>query len=172
MNIFAGEFLWNCILCRIPESAMIKYIERGDIFAIPGVTSYAHGCNCVGAMGKGIAVQFRNKFPAMYEEYRQLCADGSYRVGDVFDYNYGSGHIYNLGTQASWRTQAKLEYIRSSVEKMLALAQADGVDRIALPAIGAGLGGLEWDEVKAVLDAAAAKNPEVDLYVVETYSPC
>ena len=77
-----------------------------------------------------------------------------------------------MGTQASWRTQAKLEYIRSSVEKMLALAQADGVDRIALPAIGAGLGGLEWNEVKTVLEAAAAKNPEVDLYVVETYSPC
>lgn len=150
---------------------MIKYIERGDIFAIPGVTSYAHGCNCVGAMGKGIAVQFRNKFPAMYEKYRRLCADGLFRVGDVFDYDYGDGHVYNLGTQASWRTQAKPEYIRASVEKMLALAQADGVDRIALPAIGAGLGGLKWEDVKTVLEVAAAQCPDVDLYVVEAYSP-
>lgn len=122
-------------------------------------------------MGKGIAVQFRDKFPAMYEEYRQRCADRSFRVGDVFDYDYGDGHIYNLGTQASWRTRAKPEYIRASVEKMLALAQADGVKQIALPAIGAGLGGLKWDDVKTVLDNAAAKCPEVDLYVVETYSP-
>ena len=45
---------------------MIKFIPQGDIFLLENVSSYAHGCNCAGAMGKGIAIQFRNKFPAMY----------------------------------------------------------------------------------------------------------
>lgn len=47
---------------------MIRYIEKGDIFRIDGVSSYAHGCNCAGAMGKGIAVQFKSKYPDMYLE--------------------------------------------------------------------------------------------------------
>ena len=83
---------------------MIQYIERGDIFNIEGVNNYAHGCNCVGAMGKGIALQFKNKYPKMYSEYRAMCKDDLFNPGDVFDYNYGNGHIYNLGTQVSWKT--------------------------------------------------------------------
>lgn len=101
---------------------MIKYIEKGDIFNISGVSSYAHGCNCAGAMGKGIALQFRSKYPEMYSEYKAMCKDGIYKPGDVFDYNYGDGHIYNLGTQATWRTKARIEYIERSVKAMLELA--------------------------------------------------
>ena len=148
---------------------MITYIEKGDIFNIPGVTSYAHGCNCAGAMGKGIALQFKDKFPEMYAEYKAMCTAGAYNPGDVFDYCYGEGHIYNLGTQTTWRTKARLEYIEEAVTKMLELASQENVDKIALPAIGAGLGGLRWDDVKIVLDRASAKFPDIDMYVVETY---
>ena len=49
---------------------MIHYIKDGDIFSIEGVTNFAHGCNCAGSMGRGIAVQFRKKFPRMYENYK------------------------------------------------------------------------------------------------------
>ena len=49
---------------------MIRYIEKGDIFRIDGVSSYAHGCNCAGAMGKGIAVQFKSKYPESEEPGR------------------------------------------------------------------------------------------------------
>ena len=94
---------------------MIKFIPQGDIFLLENVSSYAHGCNCAGAMGKGIAIQFRNKFPAMYAEYKLLCKNGQYNPGDVFDYNYGLGHVYNLATQESWRTKAKIEFIQASV---------------------------------------------------------
>lgn len=148
---------------------MIRYIEKGDIFDISGVTSYAHGCNCAGAMGRGIAVQFKEKFPKMYSEYKTLCANGAYRPGDVFDYNYGEGHVYNLATQESWRTQAKLEYIGQAVARMLELAERENVTKIAMPAIGAGLGGLKWADVKTVLDRASSFHPAIDLYVVESY---
>ena len=130
---------------------MIRYIEKGDIFRIDGVSSYAHGCNCAGAMGKGIAVQFKSKYPDMYLEYKQLCKENKFCPGDVFDYDYGNGHIYNLGTQATWRTRAKIEYIEKALIQMLELASGDNVTAIALPAIGAGLGGLKWDDVKRIL---------------------
>ena len=69
---------------------MIHYIKEGDIFSIEGVTNYAHGCNCAGSMGRGIVVQFRKRFPRMYENYRQMCLNKTFRPGDVYDYNYGS----------------------------------------------------------------------------------
>lgn len=148
---------------------MITYIEKGDIFGISGVTNYAHGCNCAGAMGKGIALQFRNKFPKMYLEYKAMCKAGNFNPGDVFAYNYGEGHIYNLGTQETWRTKARLEYIERSVKAMLELATKNNVAKIALPAIGAGLGGLEWDKVKEVLNKLSANYPNIELFVVEAY---
>lgn len=148
---------------------MIQYIERGDIFNIEGVNNYAHGCNCAGAMGKGIALQFKNKYPKMYSEYRALCKDGLFNPGDVFDYNYGNGHIYNLGTQESWKTKARLEHIENSVGRMLELAASENVTRIALPAIGAGLGGLNWNDVKEILNRISVNYPKIELYVVEAY---
>lgn len=148
---------------------MIRYIEKGDIFRIDGVRNYAHGCNCAGAMGKGIAVQFKDKYPDMYLKYKQLCKDEKFCPGDVFDYDYGNGHIYNLGTQVTWRTRAKIEYVEKAIVKMLEFANRDNVTAIALPAIGAGLGGLKWEDVKIVLDKVSSNYPAVDLYVVETY---
>ncbi len=148
---------------------MIKYIDKGDIFNISGVSSYAHGCNCAGAMGKGIALQFRRKYPEMYLEYKAMCKNGIYNPGDVFDYNYGDGHIYNLGTQATWRTKARIEYIEQSVKTMLELAVRENVTKIAIPAIGAGLGGLKWEDVKDVLNRVSADYLTIDLYVVEAY---
>lgn len=148
---------------------MVHYIAKGDIFTLEGVSSYAHGCNCAGAMGAGIAVQFRDKFPKMYEEYKALCKSGAFNPGDVFDYDYGKGHIYNLGTQKTWRTKAKLEYIKESLVRMLELASRDSVKAIAMPAIGAGYGGLKWTDVCSVIDQVAVDYPGIELYVVEAY---
>ena len=148
---------------------MIQFIEKGDIFNIAGVNNYAHGCNCAGAMGKGIALQFKNKYPKMYSEYRVMCKDGLFNPGDVFDYNYGNGHIYNLGTQVSWKTKARLEYVENSVGRMLELASSDNVTKIALPAIGAGFGGLNWNDVKEILIMVSVNYPDIELYVVDAY---
>jgi len=153
---------------------MIHYIKEGDIFSIEGVSSYAHGCNCAGSMGRGIAVQFRKKFPRMYENYRCMCLDGTFQPGDVYDYDYGNGHVYNLATQQHYCIAgqlAKLEYVETSMEKMMQLAERSGVNSIAMPKIGAGLGGLKWEEVRGIIDKVAVTHPAIDLYVVENFSP-
>lgn len=100
----------------------------------------------------------------MYVKYKQLCKEGEFCPGDVFDYDYGGGHIYNLGTQVTWRTQAEIEYIEGSLDRMLYLAVCNDVK-----AIGAGLGGLKWDDVKRCIERVASSYSMVDLYVVEAY---
>ena len=154
---------------------MINYIPRGDIFRLPGVTSYAHGCNCAGAMGKGIALQFKRKFHKMFLQYNSLCTSGNFKPGDVFPYEYTPGcYVYNLATQKHYAIHgqlAKLEHIRKSVSKMLEHASAHNVMDIALPKIGAGLGGLDWEDVKIVLEDVIEDYPEITLHVVEEYSP-
>lgn len=149
----------------------VTYIEWGDIFALQEVTSYAHGCNCVGAMGKGIALQFKERFPVMYKQYKQLCKDGGFGLGGFFAYAYDAGVIYNLATQEDWRTQADLNAIRQSLIGMLKHASCHRVEKIAMPKIGAGLGGLKWEDVKRVINQTSALYPMVKLIVVENYVP-
>jgi len=148
---------------------MIKYIEFGNIFEIDGVFNYAHGCNCAGAMGKGIAVQFKSKFPEMYNQYKKKCKEGDFALGDVFEYNYGSGFVFNLGTQISWKTSARIDAIENSLDKMLLFCSKNNVKKIALPKIGAGLGNLKWIDVKLVLERISEKYPDIELFVVENF---
>jgi O-acetyl-ADP-ribose deacetylase (regulator of RNase III) len=150
----------------------VRYVT-GDLFE-QRTEALAHGVNCVGAMGRGIAVEFKRRWPAMYREYFQRCADGRLVPGTVFAYDLPpvDGRpwltVFNLGTQASWRTPALLPAIESSVAEMLHLARDHGLGSVAMPRIGCGLGGLAWDDVRRLVERAAARfaDDEIDLVVV------
>lgn len=148
---------------------MVRYVHQGDVFAIKGVNNYAHGCNCAGAMGKGIALQFKIKFPKMYEEYRTKCKRGEFKLGDVYVYDYGDGIVFNLATQLSWTQKASLIAIDNSITQMLNIASEMSLTDIALPKVGAGLGGLEWGAVRAIIEKCANKYPSIYLHVVENF---
>ena len=148
---------------------MINYISKGNIFKIRGVCNYGHGCNCAGAMGKGIALEFKSKFSKMYNAYKKLCLEGKFLPGDVFLYKYSDGYVFNLGTQKTWRTKATLSAIEKSFNTLFELASKNNIDKIAIPRIGAGLGGLNWDEVKQIIEKTAKKYNSIDLYVVEEF---
>ena len=131
-----------------------------DLFSVEGlddVDALAHGCNCAGAMGRGIAVEFKRRWPDMFRAYRDACKVGTFAPGDVFPWSAAGGRwIYNLGTQKSWRSPATVPAIQQSVTAMAAHAARNGVRSVAMPRVGAGLGGLGWDTVEPVLRAAAA----------------
>lgn len=154
----------------ITEDKMVIYIEYGDIFKIENVNNFAHGCNCAGAMGKGIALQFRKRFPLMYTQYKKLCALGNFQLGDVFLYQFNEGFVFNLATQYSWKTKADENAIRTSLTKMFDIACKYTVTQIALPKIGAGLGGLDWLKVKLIIEDVASKYENIDLFVVENFN--
>jgi O-acetyl-ADP-ribose deacetylase (regulator of RNase III) len=136
----------------------------GDLFDadLPAV---GHGCNCAGAMGAGIAVVFRKRYPDMYREYRQRCADGRFRLGEVFVWETPDLVVYNLATQPVPGPSATLDAIDTSVRAALADAQQRELPRLGIPRIGAGLGGLQWTDVAEVLTRASADSV-VDLVVV------
>lgn len=147
---------------------MISF-EKGDIFATPAMGK-AHGCNLAGAMGAGIAVQFRQNFPRMFHEYRLRVLRGMYQLGDVFAWKEGNQTVYNLMTQAHWKTAATLPAIRASVGTMLKHAEIYRVPEILIPRVGAGLGALDWQDVKEVLIELAEDSP-ISLRVCEDYEP-
>lgn len=148
---------------------MITFIKEGDIFKIEYIKNYAHGCNCVGAMGKGIALTFREKFPEMYKEYKLLCENDSFNLGDVFLYQYADGFIFNLGTQLTWRTPVDYEGLSNAIYKMFDIASSRKITPIALPRIGAGLGGGNWDSICNIILKISEKYNDVDLYIIENY---
>ncbi len=123
---------------------------RGDLFKSE-IRALAHGCNCAGAMGKGIAVEFKRRWPAMYEEYHRRCKNDEFVPGDVFYWSEPDRGIFNLGTQSHWRTKATLADIETSMTKMIKMADEMGINCIAMPAIGAGLGGLALEAVMSRL---------------------
>lgn len=120
-------------------------------------------------MGKGIALQFKERYPEMYHEYKELCKKGLFSLGDVFTYNYDNGVIFNLGTQATWKTKADINAIEKALLKMLSHSVENNIQRIALPKIVAGLGGLDWKDVKAIIDRLSKEYSTVDLFVIENY---
>ncbi|GMU61741.1 MAG: hypothetical protein AMXMBFR34_35040 [Myxococcaceae bacterium] len=141
---------------------------KGDLFGTPGLDALAHGCNCAGAMGKGIAVEFRKRFPRMYAEYKKRCALGQFSLGDVFVWTEGRTTVFNLGTQRTWRAKADLTAVKTALQAMVRLAEQAGIHRVGLPRIGAGLGGLAWHDVRSELAAIGDSTP-VELVVFEEY---
>jgi O-acetyl-ADP-ribose deacetylase (regulator of RNase III) len=137
----------------------------GDLLAskLPAV---AHGCNCLGVMGAGIAKEFKKRWPAMYQEYRRKCHYGEFNLGDVFPWVVGDLTIYNLATQQEFK--ADIKAIQTAITSMLKLAEAAKIDTVGIPRIGAGLGGLEWNEVKWVLQIVEQLSP-VTIVVFEDF---
>ncbi|HEY8020905.1 MAG TPA: macro domain-containing protein, partial [Thermoanaerobaculia bacterium] len=116
----------------------------------------------------GIAIEFKRRWPRMFDEYAARCADGRFGLGDVFPWTEGDTTVYNLGTQQHWRKKAQLPALAKALRKMVELATHAGIPEIGLPRIGAGLGGLDWMRVKRVLTEVGAETP-VKLTVFEQF---
>jgi O-acetyl-ADP-ribose deacetylase (regulator of RNase III) len=146
----------------------------GDLFANRfQARALAHGCNCQGSMGAGIATGFRDRYPAMYAEYRRKCKaePREFNLGDAFLWKAEDRPwVFNLGTQEGvWRARASYEAIEAALRSMREQADREGVASIAVPRVGAGYGGLSWRKVRAVVEKAFADWPGT-LYVYEEFA--
>ena len=148
--------------------AMPVAFEVGDIFATPA-EAVAPGCNCAGAMGKGIAATFRERWPEMYTEYRRRCRLGTFQLGDVFVWEAKPTTVFNLGTQLSWKTKADLNALQTALQRMISDAEERAISQILIPRIGAGLGKLEWTVVRPMLEGIGV-GTSVKLRVCETFA--
>lgn len=146
----------------------VKFV-RGDMFATPGLTTFAHGCNCRGVMGAGIATEFRNRWPKMYQEYRNLCANGTFALGTVFTWQDGRFTIFNLGTQYDPGPKADRVGLSAAVKQMCAIAGIKGIQQVAMPLVGSGIGGIDPKWVMEELRSIGETCRDVTLLVFSEY---
>src|SRR5437868_5968073 len=133
----------------------IRFVS-GDLFRNAyKAEAFAQGCNCQGSMGAGIALGFRERYPAMFEEYRRRCKaePRQFNLGDCFLWKDARRPwVFNLGTQEGfWHARASYEAIEAALRRMREEADAEGLRRLALPRIGVGYGGLSWKKVRALI---------------------
>jgi O-acetyl-ADP-ribose deacetylase (regulator of RNase III) len=139
------------------------HLRTGDIFTTTA-DGIGHGVNCAGVMGSGIAVQFRSRFPGMYEPYRALCATGGLVPGECHVYRAnpaGSSQswVFNIASQRLPGPDATLEWLTAGVRAALVAAERRSVQVLALPQIGCGIGGLNWADARPVLADLAEQSP-------------
>lgn len=128
---------------------MIEFVT-GNVLDEP---AFAHGCNCLGVMGAGLALHVKNRWPEAYDAYRKLCGAGTFTLGSVHEWHdWRTGqYVFNLGTQLELGPCASLDAICESVDWMFRHSAARELRVVAIPRIGCGIGGLRWSDVRIEL---------------------
>lgn len=148
---------------------MISY-RTGDLFG-EEVEALVNTVNCVGVMGRGIALQFKKKYPENYRAYASACKQGQVIPGKMFVYATGilitPKYIINFPTKRHWRERSRMDDIESGLNDLVTNIRKLQIRSIAIPPLGCGLGGLNWSEVKNRIEHALAELTDVEVLVFE-----
>lgn len=143
---------------------IIKYTDA-DIFALKS-DYIVNPVNCVGVMGAGLAKQFKEKFPENYKSYKLACVTKKLRPGGIHIFEETGTNIINAATKKHWRLPSNTEYVRNCVQNIRDLIIDQNVKSIAIPALGCGLGGLDWPTVKNILEENLKDLTSVEIYII------
>ena len=146
---------------------MLKY-KTGDIFS-EDVEALVNSVNCVGVMGRGIALQFKNMFPENFKAYAAACKRQEVQPGEMFVVPTGQltgpRYIINFPTKRHWRSKSRIEDIESGLESLALAIRERGIRSIAIPALGSDLGGLKWSDVRSRIECALGDFDNVQIVV-------
>ena len=127
--------------------------------------------NTVGVMGKGIALQFKKRFPDNYKLYRKACNEGVVQVGKMFvtrDQDLiGEKIIINFPTKKEWYKKSQYSYIDEGLKDLANVIQDMKIRSIAIPPLGCGNGGLNWEKIKELIEKHLGNLTDVELFVFE-----
>ena len=145
-------------------------LTRGNLLSADA-EALVNTVNCVGVMGKGIALQFKQAFPQNFRAYEQACRRKEMRPGRMLVVpTMGIGnpkYIINFPTKVHWKRKSRLEYIDAGLDALVDEVQHLGIQSIAVPPLGCGNGGLDWREVEPRIRAAFDRIPNVRALVFE-----
>ncbi|MEF8729335.1 MAG: macro domain-containing protein [Accumulibacter sp.] len=145
-------------------------LTRGNLLQAPA-EALVNTVNCVGYMGKGIALQFKQAFPANFKHYEAACHAGDLVPGKMMIHDNGGlvnpRYIINFPTKRHWKGKSRIEDIESGLNALVADVQRLGIRSIAVPPLGCGLGGLEWRVVRPMIEQAFAGLPDVQVLLFE-----
>lgn len=146
---------------------MISYTS-GDLLA-EDVEALVNAVNCQGVMGRGIALQFRKAFPANFKAYAAACELGDVKPGRMFVHETGRPgnprFIINFPTKRHWRDGSRIGDIQTGLDALVEAIRERTVRSIALPALGCGLGGLDWSQVRPLIENAFSRLGDVEVRV-------
>jgi len=119
----------------------------GNLFE-SGADTLVNPVNCVGVMGKGLALEFKKRFPSMFEDYAERCARNQVRLGEPYLFRDRSGTlIVNFPTKDHWRPPSRLADIDRGLDYFVQHHAQWRIKSVAFPQLGCGNGGLSWEDV-------------------------
>ena len=143
---------------------------QGDLFEADA-EALVNTVNCVGVMGRGIALQFKKTFPENFKQYKKQCDAKTLVPGTMFVFDtgsmFGQRYIINFPTKNHWRGKSKIADIESGLTALIDEVRSRKIKSIAIPPLGCGLGGLNWNEVRPLIEEAFAELPDVQVLLYE-----
>ncbi|MEP7218425.1 MAG: macro domain-containing protein [Bacteroidota bacterium] len=142
---------------------MIEF-SNGNLFK-SDAEALVNAVNCMGVMGAGLALQFRETFPENFAAYKKACTRGDLRIGEMFVWKSnrsgGPRYIINFPTKNHWKTKSHIEYIELGLVALVDAIREQGIESIAIPRLGCGLGGLDWEDVRPLIEQSLGAVPDV-----------
>lgn len=130
--------------------------------------------NCVGVMGKGVALEFKRRWPENYRAYKRVCDTGALRPGKIFVFEnqdmfdpQGRRFLVNFPTKDHWREGARMEFIDHGLDDFVSWMQRLRIRSVVMPPLGCGNGGLDWRKVREVIQEKLSQLTETDIIVFE-----
>ena len=150
---------------------MIRYVT-GDLLTAE-CEALVNSVNCVGVMGRGVALAFKRRFPANFKAYKEACDRGEIEPGRMFVLRTDEllpRYVINFPTKRHWRGRSRLDDIRNGLPALVTEIERRRIRSIAVPPLGCGLGGLDWNVVKPLIHEALAGLSDLDTVVFEPHS--
>ena len=148
---------------------MIEY-KKADLLQ-EDADAIVNTVNCVGVMGRGIALQFKNKFPENFKRYALACKKEEVQPGKMFVHQTGQltnpKYIINFPTKRHWKGKSKIEDIDSGLEDLIHVIKKYHIKSIAIPPLGSGLGGLDWEIVKQKIESSLKSLDDTKIIIFE-----
>ena len=144
---------------------MVTFV-KGDIFSSPAQV-LTNTVNCTGAMGKGIALEFKRRCPAMFNDYKDRCDRNEVKPGMPYLWEDDHKQILNFPTKRHWKEPSLLQDIIDGLEYLSKHYSNMSIQSLAMPALGCGNGGLSWDKVRPLIEKYLGSLPDLDVYVYE-----
>jgi O-acetyl-ADP-ribose deacetylase (regulator of RNase III) len=142
---------------------MITY-ATGDLLQADA-EALVNAVNCVGVMGKGIALQFKRRYPDNFQAYERACTRDEVSIGTMFvtetGHFDGPRYVINFPTKTHWRGPSRLSYIDAGLVDLIRVLRDDKIRSVAIPPLGVGNGGLDWVQVERRLIEALQQVPGV-----------
>lgn len=145
-------------------------LHRGDMLKADA-QALVNTVNCVGVMGRGIALQFKKAFPDYFKAYAAACKAGGVRLGEVQSFDRGTltgpRYLISFPTKDHWRGKSRLQDIETGLRALVREVRERRIRSIAIPPLGCGLGGLAWSDVRPRIERAFAESPDVRVLLFE-----